>query len=87
MPSSPSSVTLEHLEVVVVELVVGEPRAQGGGPLFGEVVVDVGEPLGEIVVDDLLVVVLVALIGHFVSSSRRDASSRREPRSIQPVTG
>ena len=78
---------LEHLEVVFVERVVGEPRAQGDCPLFGKVVVDVGKPFGEIVGDDLLVVVLVALVGHFVSSSRQAASSRRKPRSIQPVTG
>ena len=59
---------LEDLEVVLVELVVGETGAQCRGALLGEVLVDVGEPLGEVVVDDRLVVVLVALVGHGVSS-------------------
>ena len=69
MPSSPSSDDLEHVEVVVIELVVGQAGAQRGGALLGELVVDVGEAFGELVVDD--VVVVVALVGHGVSSSRR----------------
>ena len=50
MRASASSETLEHVEVVVVEVVVGEAGAQRVGALLGELVVDVGEPLGEVVV-------------------------------------
>ena len=52
MPSSPSADDLEEREVLVVELVVGEAGAQRRGALLGEVLVEVGEPLGEVVVDD-----------------------------------
>ena len=78
---------LEHVEVVLVELVVGETGAQGGGTLLGEILVDVGEALGEVVVDDRLVVVLVALVGHGVSSEvwcARGAGAIAPPRAVRP---
>ena len=40
---------LEDVEVALVELVVVESAAQGGGPLVGEFVVEVGESFDQVV--------------------------------------
>ena len=48
---------LEQRGILVVELVVGEARPQGLGPLLGEVLVEVGEGLGDLVVAALVLVV------------------------------
>ena len=84
MPSGALGRVLEQFEVFVVELVLGEARAQRGGALLGDLVVERVEALGEFRVELGVELVVLArwtgrccALGHgALSSVSRGACTR-----------
>ncbi len=82
----------QQLGILVVELVVGEARAQGLGPRFGKLLVEVGHRLGDLVVAAFVFVVSAhsrapVCVGTTVRTTSRTASTVcSKSRSIESTT-